>query len=122
MTHETKTEVVIFTGLAAFLIALWWINRSNGGGTGLEDQGLPGFPSAASASLPGQGDASFNIGGDTYNLGSTPNGASSCGCPTCPESNNIIAFGSNEDLAQYVNSLPGLISNLTAALQPGGSY
>jgi hypothetical protein len=103
--------------LAAFLAALWWINRANGGGTGLEDQ-LPAFPGAQGfPPVAPVGGATFNIGGNTF--GSTPSNADTCGCSTCPQSANILAFGSNENLAAYLATL-GQTGTWQAGVTAGG--
>ncbi len=120
MTGETKSEVIIFTGLAAFLGFLWWMNRQSGAGTGLEGLGLPGIDTSGLPSLSAPGPTTFDIGGSNYNVGSSPNGSSSCGCPTCPESNNAIAFGSDADLLKYLSTIN--LAPEIAATAPGGVY
>jgi hypothetical protein len=110
MTHESRIEVIIFAGLAVFLAALWWLNRAQGGGTGMENV-LPIGLGGSSAALPSSTGPTFYFG--------APSGAD-CGCPTCTQNGSSLAFGTDAGFLDYINSL-GLNSTLTAALQPGGS-
>ena len=52
MQHETKAEIVVVAGAAAFLAWLWWQNRAAGNGTGLDMFGLPGGTNAVTAGTP----------------------------------------------------------------------
>lgn len=108
MTQETRTEVVIFSGLAMFLGALWWMNRQQGSGTGAED--LPFFggtgDGSGAGSLTGNGPMSFNVGGNTY-TGPTfggetsPDSGGSC-CSACSSGSGMVAFGDQNDLLNFL--------------------
>lgn len=110
MTQESKTEIVIFSGLAAFLAALWWMNRQAGAGTGLEGTSfLPDFSSGSSGvpNLSGTTPNAFNIGGDSYTgpvFNSTSPGSGGCGCSSCQPNGGAVAFGTSDDLASYLAS------------------
>ena len=115
MNKETKAEVLIFGGLAVFLLFLWYANKQGGAGTG-----LPSNPMLALGGSPltigGSTGPSFNIGG-----GSSPSSGSNCGCPSCGTTGGSVAIGSEQQLLDYL-AQTGVLSALIPGLQPGGTY
>lgn len=115
MTSETKTEIVIFSGLAAFLGVLWYVTRPGAttNGSPLADMlsqliGQGGGATAPGATLPLI--AATPGAQITYSVGnSLPAGLpGTASCNTCAGTNsNTTQFGSTEDLATYLSQLSG---------------
>lgn len=92
----------MFSGLAVFLGALWWMNRQQGAGTGTES--LPFFGgSEGTPALAGNGPVTFNIG-DGPTAGPTSPGTGSSCCLACSGNNpsGMIAFGTQGDLLNFL--------------------
>lgn len=125
MTDESKTEIVIATGLAAFLLFLWWMNhqqvaQGGGGSDPLPAFAVPGAPLFNIEPSPGDtvnlpGSPGFNVGGNTIGgSGVYMPGGSSCNCPA--GSNNAV-FGSASDLSAFLASNPSVVDTAENGLQ-----
>lgn len=132
MTTETKTEIVVFSGIAAFLGILWYVTRpgsttngsplagllagllnSQGGGGGVASSTLPLI-----AATPGD---TFNYSAGQALPANLPGNAS---CNTCTGAgSNNVQFGSPANLADYLAGLSGgnFGSELAAAVNGGWS-
>lgn len=123
---ETKTEIVAFSALAAFLAFLWWHNRAQGAGDGLgafpsfeDDQSAQPLiaPATLPAAVPGE-QFSVTIPGanlpapGVYNLAGGQ--AGSC---NCSDGSGNTMFGSNADLTAFLASNPSILANAEDGLK-----
>jgi hypothetical protein len=133
MREETKTEIVVFTGLAAAALFLWWTNRQNGAGTGLEglpdalgvDGGNGTLGSPAGLTIPPAATGgTFNYIGAPISLASPPAASplgatapASCGCtqPASGGSVTTLRYGADPDLIAALASLPPTQQTFQAA-------
>jgi len=121
MTTETRTEIVLFSALAAFLAFLWWTNRANGAGSGVQGimpaifdpTAAPLFnltsPNVAGTNLSySPGDVSF--GGSAFNIGGPSLGAVTPGACNCPAGTTAPVFGCNANLQAFLASNPDFMT------------
>lgn len=115
MRSETKAEIVVAGGAAAFLAYLWWANRAAGAGTGVETltqpsntpfaaPGVPDptFPGEVANSQAAPFGITFNagdisLGGSTINgpqVGGVTGGAVNVGAPSFYNATPYGAAGS----------------------------
>jgi len=119
MTTETRTEIILFTALAAFLVFLWWLNRAAGAGSGLAGlrQSLTD-PNAAplfNVTIPGGGGVNYNagdvsFGGSTFNVGGPSLGAALPGACNCGSNSAAPVFGSLADMSAFLAANPDFTS------------
>lgn len=113
MTKETKMEVIIGVVLAAFFVLLWWMNRANGGGTGLggifpelgSTNGTPLF-NVSPTTTP---DGSVSFGAPVFNIGGSTIDMSNPGACNCGPSTSWLNAGSANDMAAWLASLPNYL-------------
>jgi hypothetical protein len=114
MTSESKSEIVIATVLAAFLVVLWWLNRSHGLGAGFENVNLPGLTVAGAPGFnvePSPG-STFNYSGGDMNVSGPSLGlnASQPGACNCGGSASSAVFGSGSDLNAFLAANPSILA------------
>lgn len=123
MKEETKIEIAIFGGLAAFMLYLWLGNQQAGAGTGLES--FPAFANAegtpATPPGPGQftvgdnpGTSNYTVGGSNIQLGNVP-GLAACNQCGSGSSGGGMQFGSTADLVAYLQASGGAPSQSSIA-------
>lgn len=119
MSSETRTEIVLFSALAGFLVVLWWLNRANGAGSGL--QGLqasltdPNAGPLFRVNMPSVGGVNYNggdvtFGGSAFNIGGPSFGAALPGACNCPASSTMPTFGSTGDMAAFLAANPSFVA------------
>ena len=125
MTTETKTEMVVFGGIAALAVFLWLSQRRPTGNSPLDFLSLGG--NAAGGQAPAgaplfdvapvsPGSFSINMPGVSLPGG---NGVYDAGQPSsCSCSGNLAPniFGSTADLEAFLAQDPNFVSNAAAAL------
>jgi hypothetical protein len=127
MTTETKTEIVVAAGVAAFFLYLWWASRARATPASNPLSAAPGISLSTASGQPLSGPSPFNIpaavGGDTiagagpstFDLGgvgvpSGPGMPGDCGC-TVGTGTSGPQFGSVTDLIQYLSSPAAVTSS-----------
>ena len=129
MHTETRTEIIVFSGIAG-MVALWWfLSRSQAaaaqsldslpvgstdGSSSFNPQDSLSTPTGLSPVAAGVntfnigGPGGLSVGGSNLLLGGA-GGGGGCGCDTCASGGTGLTFGTPTNLADYLSVNPSLI-------------